>query len=319
MKFNSYPLFYSIKIWYNIGMKKLIIVGVIMVAFFLGYTDVSAKIFDRDLYFGIEGDRDVTILQEFLSDEGVYSGPITGNFYSLTLRGVKNFQEREGIEPVAGYFGPLTRTRANEIISSVIKQSENQAVIEVGTSTPHKSKVEKQIEALLIQIASLQDQLDSVKNTNYSTPTSTQPNTVTQQESIGLPPIPETQVEQQKPEKKMEKIYQDKVPSVSIIPHSNENSFAKLEITGIKESLNTKIIYSVLDDKEKAVDVKIKGLQNQSSISATGWVGESDSIEFETEQSGVFKIVIKKLVFYGASEGNELIANTPIESEWIEK
>lgn len=71
--------------------------------------------FERDLYFGISSDPDVTRLQEFLRDQGVYSGPVTGNFFKLTREGVKRFQERENIKPVAGYFGPKTRVRANEL------------------------------------------------------------------------------------------------------------------------------------------------------------------------------------------------------------
>lgn len=74
--------------------------------------------FERDLYYGVSNDADVTRLQEFLKSEGVYSGPVTGNFFSLTREGVKRFQEREGIIPTLGYFGPKTRGRANEILAS---------------------------------------------------------------------------------------------------------------------------------------------------------------------------------------------------------
>ena len=74
--------------------------------------------FERDLYFGVSNDADVTRLQEFLKLQGIYSGPVTGNFFSLTREGVKRFQEREGIAPAAGYFGPKTRGRANTLRSS---------------------------------------------------------------------------------------------------------------------------------------------------------------------------------------------------------
>jgi len=73
--------------------------------------------FERDLYYGISNDTEVTRLQEFLKSQSVYSGPVTGNFFSLTRDGVKRFQEREGIAPAAGYFGPKTRGRANEVLS----------------------------------------------------------------------------------------------------------------------------------------------------------------------------------------------------------
>ena len=76
---------------------------------------VVSAAFGRDLYFGLSGDPEVTKLQEFLRGQGVYSGPITGGFFSLTREGVKKFQTKEGINPAAGYFGPLTRGKANSL------------------------------------------------------------------------------------------------------------------------------------------------------------------------------------------------------------
>lgn len=76
----------------------------------------SFAAFSRDLYYGILNDSDVTNLQNFLKDQGVYNGPITGNFLALTQDGVKNFQKQENINPAAGYFGPLTRARANNLL-----------------------------------------------------------------------------------------------------------------------------------------------------------------------------------------------------------
>ena len=48
--------------------------------------------FSRDLQYGSTG-SDVTELQEFLTVQGNYSGPITGNFYSLTRQAVVKFQQ----------------------------------------------------------------------------------------------------------------------------------------------------------------------------------------------------------------------------------
>lgn len=89
----------------------------IMFAFFMAPFGAFAAGFERDLSYGILNDADVTRLQEFLKSQSVYSGPVTGNFFSLTQEGVKRFQAREGITPVLGYFGPKTRSRANEILS----------------------------------------------------------------------------------------------------------------------------------------------------------------------------------------------------------
>lgn len=88
--------------------------------FFLLPLTVFAGSFDRDLFFGMRDDALVTRLQEFLRDQGMYSGPVTGNFFSLTKGAVRRFQEREGIDPPAGYFGPKTRARANALAVSIV-------------------------------------------------------------------------------------------------------------------------------------------------------------------------------------------------------
>lgn len=90
----------------------------------------SAANFERDLSFGARS-ADVTHLQEFLASQGVYSGPVTGNFFSLTREGVKRFQEREKISPVLGYFGPKTRARANEILAGAAGTGSAQRISEL--------------------------------------------------------------------------------------------------------------------------------------------------------------------------------------------
>lgn len=78
--------------------------------------------FDTDLKYGSSGTK-VLELQEFLTAQGVYTGPITGNFYSLTLAGVKALQAKLGVSPMSGYFGPLTRAAANTILDEDLKES----------------------------------------------------------------------------------------------------------------------------------------------------------------------------------------------------
>ena len=99
--------------------------------------------FDRDLFFGVLNDPEVARLQEFLLEEKLYSGPVTGNFLALTREGVKRFQEREGISPVLGYFGSKTRGRANKLL-------------EAGSRLTR----EEQIAFLQSQIAALQAKLE---------------------------------------------------------------------------------------------------------------------------------------------------------------
>jgi len=69
---------------------------------------------NKDLYFGLRSSKDVEALQLALQDQRVYNGPVTGNFFDLTFRGVKNFQEKHGI-PQVGRVGPQTRAKLNEL------------------------------------------------------------------------------------------------------------------------------------------------------------------------------------------------------------
>ena len=80
---------------------------------------VTSSVFKNDLYFGMRNNSDVSDLQEFLTDQGYYAGPVSGNFFLLTVQAVKKFQSANGINPT-GYFGPKSRVAANEKISKMI-------------------------------------------------------------------------------------------------------------------------------------------------------------------------------------------------------
>jgi len=119
-----------------------------------------AQTFEKDLFFGLSNDPGVAKLQEFLTIEGIYSGPITGNFFSLTLEGVKKLQFREGISPAAGYFGSITRARANEILSSQIQASNQQIAQETGrVLSPSPAPQLDVISSLQNQVLILQQQI----------------------------------------------------------------------------------------------------------------------------------------------------------------
>lgn len=76
--------------------------------------------FNRNLFFGIRGD-DVRDLQEFLTDQGYYAGPISGYYGLLTVQAAKKFQSANGINPT-GYFGPRSRAIASEIFRKLVSQ-----------------------------------------------------------------------------------------------------------------------------------------------------------------------------------------------------
>jgi hypothetical protein len=101
-------------------VNKYFAFGVILTVFIPAVSLAQTVAFQNNLYYGITGSTDVTALQEFLTGQGVYRGPVSGNFFSLTLAGVKKFQAAEGVTPVSGYFGPITRGVANTILADEI-------------------------------------------------------------------------------------------------------------------------------------------------------------------------------------------------------
>lgn len=68
----------------------------------------------RNLEVGSQYSDDITALQTALIKEGVYTGEVTGGFYSQTYLAVKAFQSKYGIEST-GFVGPTTREKLNSI------------------------------------------------------------------------------------------------------------------------------------------------------------------------------------------------------------
>jgi len=134
----------------------------------------SAAFFERDLYFGIRNSADVIKLQEFLRDEGLYDGPVTGNFLVLTREAIKNFQRREKIEPALGYFGPKTRARAKEILEKGKSSTGSDSNILVPERSEAKLKglpspTQDLIASLTAQIQALQARLQELRQQASST------------------------------------------------------------------------------------------------------------------------------------------------------
>ena len=70
----------------------------------------------RNLSVGFSG-RDVTILQQFLINAGVYpEARVTGYFGQLTKFALQKFQQEQNISPAVGYFGPITKKRMSNLI-----------------------------------------------------------------------------------------------------------------------------------------------------------------------------------------------------------
>ncbi len=125
----------------------------------------SAQTFERDMYFGIQGDSGVQQLQEFLADQGYYSGPITGNFFSLTFSAVKKFQTAQGIVPASGYAGPKTRAKIDELLaqegvssSSVTNESGVTVSVSSTSASDSMSQLVAQLQLLQQQLSALQQQ-----------------------------------------------------------------------------------------------------------------------------------------------------------------
>lgn len=95
-------------------MKKIIVGLFICLLLIL---PASAAVFNKDLKYSMRKNPDVVRLQKFLTSQKLYSGSITGNYFSLTLKAVKKFQKKYHITPANGYFNKLTRAAANKIIN----------------------------------------------------------------------------------------------------------------------------------------------------------------------------------------------------------
>jgi len=94
-------------------MKKLVVLAAILA---LIPSAALAATFNRNLSYGTTS-SDVSNLQQFLKDEGLYSSSITATFGPMTERALIAFQEQEGIS-ATGYFGSLTRADANAILAA---------------------------------------------------------------------------------------------------------------------------------------------------------------------------------------------------------
>lgn len=163
-------------------IKYLFVLPVVTLLALSGISLVHAQVFTGNLYFGLKNNAQVSELQEFLTAQGLYSGPITGNFYSLTLNAVKAFQTKQGISPAAGYFGSLTVAAANKATGTIV------------LPTAAAGSAQTQLQTLLKEVSVLQQQLQIQQNgaqPAQNLPPQSQPQaTTTQQAATTTPNTP---------------------------------------------------------------------------------------------------------------------------------
>ncbi|GEM_PF-4141001 len=179
---------------------------------------IAKASFDKSLYYGLQGNPQVKELQEFLIDQGYLTGNSTGNFFSLTLSAVKKFQTANGL-PSTGYFGTLSRQKANDILAANLQPSNQQATIETGSTPPAPippTTTNDVVSALQAQIALLQKQLDAL---NAQTQATQQTNQQLQQQVQQ-----QTQVIQQV-QQNTQQIAQNTTPTPAPIPALTPPSF----------------------------------------------------------------------------------------------
>jgi len=105
----------------SILLRNTIVFAFVMGAFIsmgAASADAAPRSFDQSYSYGVMGSAGVADLQIFLTEQGFYSGPITGNYLNMTTAAVASFQRSQGISPI-GIFGPLTRAAASQIAGGV--------------------------------------------------------------------------------------------------------------------------------------------------------------------------------------------------------
>jgi hypothetical protein len=88
-------------------------------------TTISCTQLTKDLYYGIKNDPEVKCLQEFLKIQGLFNGPITGSFYTLTKTTVIAFQEKYSSEILT----PLGLTHGTGIVAGNTRAKINKLLL----------------------------------------------------------------------------------------------------------------------------------------------------------------------------------------------
>lgn len=160
-------------------MKKytLIIVGLLMLS-----PIIASASFDTSLKYGARGQA-VIELQDLLTNEDCLNSNSTGFFGLLTLKAVKCFQTKYSL-PSTGFFGVMSRAKANEIIVSITESSNAAALAETGTTTSTSSNKPKTFTLPNGTVIDEHGNVISIPPTNTSTPTPAPQTTNTNNSSL---------------------------------------------------------------------------------------------------------------------------------------
>lgn len=242
--------------------------------------------FDKDLFYGMRGEEQIMELQEFLAAENLYSGPITGNFYSLTSEGVKKFQKRESIS-TTGYFGRLTREKANQILNSKIgttkfvnaeNSNDKKQETESSGGTSDLQNLQKKIEELMSQIKLLQQVLsEKTSNSSYGNsgekaktvilPSGIAATVDSNGNTIGNISLSEPKKDTESAQPKISAILLSN--SLSAKPNSNEQVLAKIQIMAKEDKLE---ITNISFGLKTSGDGKISDISNIMLIDQNGTI-----------------------------------------------
>ena len=119
---------------------------------------VSTFKFLVNLHLGMRH-NDVTELQNRLTAEGHYTGPVTGYFGNLTLAAAKSYQAAHGVVPVSGYVGPLTRAELNSTAVNAPATAGQTAAVVNGLTQAQREAIQGQINAAMALLQALMAQL----------------------------------------------------------------------------------------------------------------------------------------------------------------
>lgn len=111
--------------------KTLYLLAILAITAFPSMTFAS---FDTSLKYGSRGDA-VSELQDFLTDQNVYTGKIDGKFGLGTVKAVKAFQTANNLS-ADGYFGKGSRAVATTLLAIDLKTSDDAEIAETGTVSP---------------------------------------------------------------------------------------------------------------------------------------------------------------------------------------